>query len=111
MKFYGMVGFWEGDREIDDDIWSPKIVERRYTGEILRNYRKTQTTQNQNDDLTVNAQISILSDLYAQQNWHSIRYVIWNDAKWKVTNVDVSYPRLVLELGGVYRGSTSEGTE
>lgn len=106
MKFYGVVGFWEGEEEVDEDVWKPKIVERIYTGDVSRNYRKAQPTQNQNDDLTVNAQISILSDLYAQQNWHSIRYVFWNGTPWKVTNVEVNYPRLVLDLGGVYNGST-----
>lgn len=105
MKFSGYVGFWEDDKEVDEDVWKPKIVERPYRGDVLRQYRKSQPTQNQNDDLVINAQISILSDLYSQQNWHSIRYVVWNGVKWKVTSVDTTnYPRINLELGGVYHG-------
>lgn len=105
MKFYGIIGFWEEDHAVAEDVWEPLIVEREYFGDISRNYRKFQPTQQQNDDFTVNAQISILADLYARQNWQSIRYVIWNGVKWKVNNVDgTQYPRLTMELGGVYNG-------
>lgn len=105
MKFYGTIGFWEGDHEIAEDVWEPSIVEKEYFGDISRNYRRFQTTQQKNDDFTVNAQLSILADLYAMQNWQSIRYVIWNGVKWKVNNIDgIQYPRITMELGGVYNG-------
>lgn len=102
MKFSGTVGFWEQDQETSPGIWKPKIVERKYYGDVLRSSRSLQTSDKQNADLRVSNQLSILSDLYMRQNWQSIRYVIWNGVKWSVTNVDISYPRLTLELGGVY---------
>lgn len=109
MKFYGEVGFWEGDEEIATDVFAPKIKERTYAGEITRSYRKFQNGEGQNDDLRLNNQVTILSDLYAQMNWHSIRYVRWNGVKWKVNTVEIAYPRLVLEIGGVWNDKV-EGT-
>lgn len=100
MKFFGTVGFWEGDVETSQDVWSPNIVEKRYTGDVLQENRRFQTDSSQNDNFTVNNQISILSDLYALQNWASIRYVEWNNTKWKVTSVEVNYPRIKLSIGG-----------
>lgn len=111
MKYYGKVGFWEDDVEVSLDVYKPKIVERTYAGEITRNFRKFQNGEYQNDNLTVNNQVSILSDLYAQQNWHSIRYVEWNGVNWKVNTVEVNYPRLILEIGGVWNGSTETESE
>lgn len=102
MKFSGIVGFWGEEKEVKPGMFEPEIVERPYVGDVLRNTRRLHATDQQNPNLTVSNQISILSDLYAQQNWHSIAYVIWNGVKWQVSSVDISYPRLALELGGVY---------
>lgn len=102
MKFYGLVGFFVGEEEVSPGVWKPKVEERPYTGDITRNYRKFQEREQQNDDIRLNNQISILADLYAKQNWDSIKYVLWNEVKWKVSTVEINYPRLVLEIGGVY---------
>lgn len=111
MKFCGSIGFYVGDIETSPGIYKPHIVERKKTGDILQNIRRFQETENQNDTLNVNNRISIVSDLYFQQNWNSIRYVVWNGAKLKVTSVDLSnYPRLTLEIGGVYNGETEVTT-
>lgn len=102
MKFSGKIGFLVNEKEVSPGVWKPIIIERPYLGDVLRNRRSYQLTDKQNVDLEPSNQISILSDLYAQQNWNSIRYLIWNGVKWQVTSVEVSYPRLTLELGGVY---------
>lgn len=107
MKFSGRVGFLKDEEEVSSGVWRPVIEERQYVGDVLRNRRYYQESSNkQNADLDTSNQISILSDLYAQQNWSSIRYVIWNEVKWKVTSVDVNYPRLTLDLGGIYNENT-----
>lgn len=112
MKFAGKVGFWIEDVETKPGIFGePKVVERTYTGDVTRSYRKWNTQDSSTlDDLRLNNQISILSDLYALQNWQSIKYVLWNGVYWKVNTVEVSYPRLILEIGGVWHGQTSEET-
>lgn len=102
MKFVGEVGFQVDEKGTELGVWNPVFLERKYIGDVLRSRRSYSLTDKQNVDLEVNNQISILSDLYAQQNWNSIRYVIWNGVKWQVSSVDLSFPRLTLELGGVY---------
>lgn len=107
MKFSGMVGFWVGDKKTAPDVWKPNVIERPYTGEVMSNFRRWNQTDHMNDELKVNNKISILSDLYAQRNWSSIKYIIWNGAKLKVTGVEVGYPRLILEIGGEYNGENA----
>lgn len=104
MKFSGDIGFQLDEVEIDTDVWKPIIEKRHYTGDITKNTRKFQASENQNDNLTISNRISIVADLYMQQNWPSIRFVVWKGVAWKVTNVDVSYPRLTIDIGGVYNG-------
>lgn len=112
MKFSGVVGFFEGDVEIKPDVYVGSIIERRYTGDVYRNTRRFQQGDSQNDTMIPNNQISIVSDLYARDNWSSIRYVIWNGAKLKVTSIDLTnYPRITLEVGGVYNGEDTVRTE
>lgn len=105
MKFFGTVGFFETNIEISPDVFKDGIVERRYTGDILRASRNYSPSSYQNDALRLTNRISILSDLYARQNWSCIKYVIWNGAKLKVTNVEIDFPRITLEIGGVYNGN------
>lgn len=109
MKFSGKIGFWLKDVETKPGIYKSSILEKPYTGDILRNIRRFQMAENQqNENLNISNRISILSDLYMKQNWSSIKYVLWNNVKWKVISVDISaYPRAILELGGVYNGKTS----
>lgn len=103
-KFYGSVGFWDGEEEVRKGVTRPKIVERNYYGEFLRDYNKWQESSKQDDNFTLNNRISILSDPYAHEHWPSIKYVVYNNVKWSVKSVEVSYPRLILEIGGVYNG-------
>lgn len=102
MKFSGIVGFWVEDQEVEAGIWKPLIVDRPYYGEVLSNSRRFSSADKQNADLEITNQLSILSDLYMRQNWQSIRYVVWNGVKWSVSSIDISYPRIKLNLGGVY---------
>lgn len=100
-KFYGKIGFME-TTETSPGVWEEKITERSYYGDVTRNMRRWDNSSYENDDLKVNNEISIVSDPYAVQNFHTIRYVEWMGTLWKVSSVDVQYPRLTLSIGGVY---------
>lgn len=102
-KFCGAVGYGI-TREDPPGVWDDAIFESRYYGDVTRNVHRWQTGDDLNDDLTVTNEISIVADPYAIQNFHAMRYVEWMGARWKVTNVDVQYPRLILSIGGVYNG-------
>lgn len=108
MKFSGKVGFWITDHETKPGVYEPMIVEKSYVGDVQKNTRRFQSVENQqNENLVVNNRLSIISDLYMKKYWGSIKYVLWNGVKWKVISIDIeSYPRVILELGGVYNGKT-----
>lgn len=108
MKFVGKIGFWIEDRQPKPGLYEPGIVEKSYTGEVSRDNRHwNASSESLNSDYRVNNEISILADLYARQNWNSIRYVLWNGAYWSVSSVTLGYPRVTIVLGGVYNGETA----
>lgn len=102
-KFYGKIGYAEA-LETASGVWSESITEREYFGELIRNTRRLQTGDKLNDDINVANEISIIADPFANENFHAMRYVEFMGAKWKITNVEVQYPRLILTVGGVYNG-------
>lgn len=110
MKFFGKVGFWEDDVETSPGVYKPKIVEKPYSGDVVKDFRRFQSNDMQNSKFTVNNKITILGDLYAHNNWGSIKYVVWNDIKWAVSSVDVDYPRLTFDLGDVYNENEATQT-
>lgn len=102
-KFYGSIGYAE-TVETKPGVWEEVITERKYFGDIIRNSRRLQTADKLNDDITVSNEISIVADPFANMNFHLMRYVEFMGAKWKISNVDVQYPRLILTIGGLYNG-------
>lgn len=101
-KFFGCIGFSLGPVETSPGVWNEEIIEKMYFGDLNRNSRRLQNASQVNDDLTISNELSIISDPYLENNFHSIRYVKFMGTKWKVTNVDVQFPRLTLTLGGIY---------
>ena len=102
-KFYGKIGYAK-TIEVSPGVYNDDIIDHNYYGDIVRNTRRLQPSEHLNDDITINNTISIISDVYAYENFHSIRYVEFGGTKWKVNNVEVQFPRLILTLGGVYNG-------
>lgn len=103
-KFYGKVAFAIASEENPKGVYKETIVTRSYYGDLIRNSRKLESADQVNDNINISNEISIVADPYAYENFHSIRYVEFMGAKWKVRTVDVQYPRLVLTLGGLYNG-------
>ena len=100
-KFYGNIGYAQMV-ETKPGVYDEQITEKPYYGDLIKNTRKLQSTDQLNDNINVANEISILADPFANQNFHSMRYVEFMGAKWKITNVEVQYPRLILSVGGVY---------
>lgn len=109
-KYFGTIGFVE-TRETAPDVWTETIKERQYSGDVLKIYRRWEGTQHLNDNLKISNRLSIVSDPYAYDNFQSIRYATWMGTKWKVTSVEVAYPRLLLDLGGVYSEQQEDDDE
>lgn len=102
-KFYGSIGY-AISKETTPGVWVEDIVEHQYSGDVYRNTRKLQSGNPVNDSIDISNEISILSDPFANENFHSMRYVTYMGAKWKVSSVEVRYPRLILTVGGLYNG-------
>lgn len=100
-KWYGKIGYAELVETIPG-VWNEQITERAYFGDAIRNTRLLQNSGQVNDNVNVGNQISIVADPYANQNFHAMRYVEFMGSKWKISNVDVQFPRLILTVGGLY---------
>lgn len=102
-KFFGKIGF-ANTKDNVPGVWSEDITEKEYYGDVIRNTRKLQSSEYLNDDINISNEISIVADPFAYENFHSMRYVEYMGSKWKITNVEVQYPRLILSVGGLYNG-------
>ena len=100
-KFCGVIGY-AVTKETEPGIWEEKIVEVEYFGDVIRNTRRFSGSAKVNDDINISNQISIIADPFANNNFHAMKYVVFMGAKWKISEVTVQYPRLVLTIGGLY---------
>lgn len=105
-KFYGKIGFGV-DAETGLDTWEPGIEERPYRGDVIRVRRSWDKGEDLNDNLNIRNEISIVADAYAYEHFHTMRYVEWLGTKWKIKDITVERPRLVLSIGGIWNGDTA----
>ena len=103
-KYYGTIGYAK-TIETTPGVWEETIIEKNYKGDVLRNTRRYESADKLNDNININNQISIIADSYAYENFFSMRYITWFGSKWKITNIEVQRPRLLLTIGGVYNDS------
>lgn len=101
-KWFGKIGFAVDAVEVSPGIYEDVIEERSYFGDVTRNSRRLQSADKVNDNIVVSNEISIISDPFADTNFHEIRYITFMGKKWKASNVEVQYPRLILTIGDVY---------
>lgn len=107
-KFSGVVGYGvSAESENSVDVYTEAIEERLYYGDVFKDSRQLEKGQGVNDNIRVSNRISIVADAFAFEHFFAIRYVEWLGTKWKVSDVEVQRPRLILSLGGVYNGPTT----
>lgn len=102
-KFHGVIGY-VNTMETKPGAWTEQVTERSYCGDLGRNARRLESSGNVNDNININNELSIVADPYASENFHMMRYAKFMGTAWKITNVEVKYPRLILTLGGIYNG-------
>ena len=100
-RFHGIIGYSELE-ETSPGIWSEKIVERTYTGDMTKNFVNADSSPRINTNVKLSNTISIYSDPYANSNLFNIRYLKYLGGKWKVKSVEIAWPRLILTLGDLY---------
>lgn len=106
MKFHGIIGYdLTVEREDEPGVFDPSFVEKVATGDVLDLSTRWQADKDSsNDDIVLNKRISIMMDPFVSQNFSQIRYVRYMGTNWRVESATPQYPRIILNLGGVYNG-------
>ena len=105
-KWYGSIGYSE-TVEVEPGVYEEQITPKTYYGDIISKVGKFQISSEVIDDKDIAVKLSIVADPYANENFQYMRYVEWMGAKWKITNTEVRYPRIILSLGGLYNGNST----
>ena len=102
-KWCGKIGY-AITKETEPGLWEPVIVERKYYGDLISNRWKRQNSGGINDDINISNSISIIAYPFANQNLGYMAYVEYMGTKWKISDVEIQFPRLILTVGGLYNG-------
>ena len=110
MRFSGTVGF-ATSVQTSPGVWQDTITERSYFGDVIRNARRLETPPlvppTENSNVSLENSFSIVADAEAFENYLSMRYVKWQGLYWRISNVEVRRPRLILTIGGMWDGNTA----
>lgn len=111
-RYYGRIGFVESQEyPPDSGIWQPVVTVKNYYGESKKRYSHRWSSQDATmDSVKISNSISIIADPFMRANLGDIRWVEWLGTKWKVTNIDVEFPRVELTLGDEYTVDDVEAT-
>ncbi len=102
-KWYGPIGYADSV-ETKPGVHVERIIERNYYGDAIRQNRRIRSGDKVNEDIEISNQISIVADPYATEHIYSMRYAEFQGVRWKIGDVEVAPPRLILTLGGLYNG-------
>lgn len=108
-KFYGKIGFVKTyETKIDGEPsgdFKTEEIERYYRGDILQDNRRwNDSTEKVNEDITINNRFSIFADSFLSENVAYLKYIHYFGSKWKISSIEIQYPRLILTTGGIYNG-------
>lgn len=104
-KWVGTIGYKIDELNDTTGVWTNQIIEKRVKGELNRVSSRNQSSSNGiNDDINIANTVCIFGDRFANSHLQQIVYVSFAGNYWKVSNIEVAYPRLTLSIGGVYNG-------
>ena len=107
-KFHGEIGYVI-KQETEPGVWADKVVEKPYTGSIIKNVHRNESSGDVNDNFTVNNIFSIVaSEPFAYDNFQSMTYIRWLAKVWKIASAEIDRPRILLTIGGVYNGKQAK---
>jgi hypothetical protein len=109
-RFSGLVGFAIVQRT-RPGVSSEQIVERGpYFGDVKRASLSHNNDASVNTEIRTSNTIEIVADEFVNDNAFAIRFVVWAGVPWEVAEVTIQHPRLLLRLGGVYKGERAPET-
>ena len=111
-KFHGNIGIVE-TKETSPGVWTYKTEEIPVYGDILKKSRRLDSNSGEttNDDFVLNNSFSICLNEQIATKIGYIRYIWYMGVRWKVTQVEIQRPRILLTIGGVYYGENGPSRE
>ena len=103
MKFYGKIGYGK-TVETEPGISAEIFEEHDYFGDVTKSGGRFSSADKVNDDFGITNEFSIIADSYALDNFSFMKYIEYLNTKWKITDIEVQYPRLLIRVGGVFNG-------
>ena len=100
-RFSGKLGFVI-TRETEEGVWLEDVVEISVKGTIRSLWVRNNNNASVNTDLRLTNEISVLMDSKIKTHLETLKYVVWKGSKWEVQSIGVNYPRLTINLGGLY---------
>lgn len=111
MRVSGVIGYGE-QTKIRPGVVDDVITERKFRADVVRPPASgPEEAGKVNDDLKVNVTLSVVATAYHSAHVHAIRYISWKGQLWKVSNVEVNHPRLIMRLGGLYHGPKADAPD
>lgn len=108
-RFTGMIGF-SIDKEVRPGIFKEVYVERKYKGLLTRKSRSWDNSEYLNDTLSLQNELSIISDDFINRHFGAMRYVRLMGQAFEITSatIDVDQHRITLSLGGIFNVPESD---
>ena len=100
-RFSGKLGFVV-TQETEEGVWLEDVFELPAKGTIRSLYVRNDNNATVNTNLRLTNEISILMDTKIKTYLETLKYVVWKGSKWEVQSIGVNYPRLTINLGGLY---------
>lgn len=105
-RFCGDIGF-SRTVETAQDVHETVYSERRYYGDILSARKRTENGEGLNDNFSLSNRVSIIADPFAEEHLSEMCYAVINGTKWKITDREIQYPRIIISFGGVFSEQTN----
>ena len=100
-RFSGKLGFVM-TRETEEGVWLEDKIEIPVKGTIRSLYVRNDNNSSVNSNLRLTNEVSVLLDSKINTYLETLKYVVWKGSKWEVQSIGVNYPRLMINLGGLY---------
>lgn len=100
-KCSGVIGYALAG-ETQPGVWTEGITEKKYIGEIVKDNRRIVDQGEINGSINISNNISIISNRFMLDNMEYMRYLTFNNSKWKISSVEIKPPRIIITLGGIY---------
>lgn len=100
-RFSGKLGFVM-TRETEEGVWLEDNIEIPVKGTIRSLYVRNDNNASVNSNLRLTNEVSVLLNSKINTYLETLKYVVWKGSKWEVQSIGVNYPRLTINLGGLY---------